>query len=87
MQNRAYFNDWHGLRKTTTVMKPRFTYKEFTVLAGILVAVIIMLTLWLQPFSGESGEVSRKLIPSAGKPAASVIVEKVLVTLETISTY
>jgi hypothetical protein len=41
-------------------MKWKFTHKELTLLLGILVAGIIMLTLWLKPFSLESGDVSEK---------------------------
>ena len=60
-------------------MKIKFTYKEFTLLAGILVALIVMLTLWLNPADGETGEVSKKLIPAVGKPSAKAVVEKTFV--------
>ncbi len=63
-------------------MKAKFTYKEFTLLAGIVVAVIVMLTLWLKPVSAEPDNVSRKLIPPVSKRAAKATVEKVLFTLE-----
>jgi hypothetical protein len=62
-------------------MKVKFTYKEATLLAGIVVAILIMLTLWLQPVSAESGEVSRKRVVPAAKPASKVIVEKVILVI------
>jgi hypothetical protein len=62
-------------------MKVKFTYKEFTLLVGVLVALIIMLTLWLSPSVGETGAVSRKLIPSIGKPSAKTVVEKTAVLI------
>jgi hypothetical protein len=63
-------------------MKLKFTHKEFTLLLGILVAVIIMITLWLKPFSLESGDVSEKPAQKLIKPAAKILVERtyVLVT-------
>lgn len=57
-------------------MKVRFTHKELTLLAGIVVAIIIMIAFWLQPASAESTEVSRKKIPSVTKPATKAVVEK-----------
>jgi hypothetical protein len=57
-------------------MKWRFTYKELTLLLGVLVAVIIMLSLWLRPVSVESGEVSEKPIQQVAKPAAKILLEK-----------
>ncbi len=63
-------------------MRAKFTYKEFTLLAGIVVAVIVMLTLWLQPLSAEPGGVSRKLIPAVSKPATKAFVEKILFALK-----
>lgn len=63
-------------------MKLKFTYKELTLLLGILVAVIIMITLWLKPFSLESGEVSEKSVQKLIVPAAKILMERtyVLVT-------
>ena len=63
-------------------MKTKFTYKEFTLLAGIVVALIIVLALWLRPVTAESGDVSKKLIPPVAKPAAKAVVEKALVLLQ-----
>ena len=68
---------WHDLRKGSSVMKAKFTYKEFTLLAGIVVALIIILTLWLQPISDETGAVSKKSIPAITKPSSKVVIEKI----------
>ncbi len=57
-------------------MKWRFTYKELSLLLGILVAVIIVITLWLKPFSMESGEVSEKPTQKLIAPAAKILVER-----------
>jgi hypothetical protein len=63
-------------------MKWKFTYKELTLLLGILVAVIIMLTLWLRPSAPEANEAVGKPIPSIAKPAAAILLQKayILVT-------
>lgn len=63
-------------------MKRRFTYKALTLLLGILVAVIIVLTLWLRPISPESGDVSEEPAYSKSKPSAVILIGKtyVLVT-------
>lgn len=58
-------------------MKAKFTYKEFTLLAGVVVALIIMITLWINPVFGETGGVSKKTIPAVTKPATKVAIEKV----------
>lgn len=63
-------------------MKAKFTYKEYTLLAGIAVAIIIMLTLWLNPVSAESSDVSRKLHPPVSKPAVKAATEKVIMTIK-----
>lgn len=75
---------WHDLRKPISAMKAKFTYKEFTLLAGIVVALIIVLALWLRPVSADSSDVSRKLIPSVSKPSAKAVVEKALITIQDI---
>ena len=63
-------------------MKAKFTYKELSLLIGILVAVIIMITLWIKPFSLEAGEVSEKPVKQLAMPAAKMLLERtaVLVT-------
>lgn len=65
-------------------MKWRFTYKELSLLLGILVAVIIMITLWLKPFSLESGEVSEKPAQKMIVPASKILVERTFVYLKQI---
>jgi len=57
-------------------MKWKFTYRELSLLVGILVAVIIVITLWLKPFSMESGEVSEKPAQKLIVPAAKILVER-----------
>jgi hypothetical protein len=79
MREKHTFYNWHDLRKPMSAMKAKFTYKEFTLLAGIVVALIIVLTLWLRPITAESSDVSRKLIPPVAKPAAKAVVEKALI--------
>jgi hypothetical protein len=65
-------------------MKWKFTYKEFSLLLGILVAVIIMITLWMKPFSLESGEVSEKPAQKLVKPAARILIGKTYVLVREI---
>lgn len=65
-------------------MKLKFTYKEFSLLLGILVAVIIMITLWLKPFSLESGEVSEKPAHKLVKPATKILIGKTYVLIKEI---
>jgi hypothetical protein len=60
-------------------MKLKFTHKEFTLLLGILVAVIIMITLWLKPFSLESGDVSEKPAQKLIVPASKILLERTYV--------
>lgn len=63
-------------------MKAKFTYKEFTLIAGIIVALIIVLALWLRPVSADSSDVSRKLIPPVTKPTAKAVVEKAMIVIQ-----
>ena len=65
-------------------MKLKFTHKEFTLLLGILVAVIIMITLWLKPFSLESGDVSEKPAQKLIVPASKILVERTFVLVTEI---
>lgn len=53
-------------------MKWKFTYKELTLLIGILVAVIIMITLWFKPSQTASGEVSIKPVKQIAAPAVKI---------------
>jgi ABC-type antimicrobial peptide transport system permease subunit len=77
-------NSWHDLRKPISAMKGKFTYKEFTVLAGIVVALIIVIALWLRPVNADSSDVSRKLLPPVAKPAAKAVIEKTLIAIQDI---
>lgn len=66
------FFDWHSIRKASDVMKWKFTYKTLTLLLGILVAVIILVTLWMKPFAAETSEVSAQPIIHLAVPAAKI---------------
>lgn len=63
-------------------MKRSFTHKELTLLAGVVVALIIMLAYWLKPEPVQQGDTSRKIVPAVSKPAAKVVVEKVTLTIQ-----
>lgn len=41
----------------------RFTYKEFSLLLGIMVAIIILLVVWLYPAGNEASEVGGQTQP------------------------
>lgn len=66
-------------------MKGKFTYKELSLLVGILVAVIIMITLWLKPFSFESSEVSEKSVKPLAMPASKILLERTFVLVTEFS--
>jgi hypothetical protein len=90
----SIIQDWHMVRKEASVMteagimKWKFTYKELTLLLGILVAVIIMLTLWLRPTTPEANEVVKEQIPSLSKPVASILLQKTFtVVTESLKEY
>ncbi len=59
-------------------MKLKLTYKEFTLIIGIAVAMIIVLTLWLRPASAEANEVSGKFSPSISRPSAKAVADQVV---------
>ncbi|MBX2946245.1 MAG: hypothetical protein KF725_10455 [Cyclobacteriaceae bacterium] len=44
-------------------MNRKFTYKEFSILLGIMVAVIILLVVWLYPTGSEASEVGDHVQP------------------------
>lgn len=79
MIQKSFFQDWHSIRKEPGIMKWKFTYKELTLLIGILVAVIIMITLWFKPFGITSGEVSVKPAKQLAAPAAKIALGKAYV--------
>ncbi len=82
MLEKQTFHYWHDLRNGCSAMKDKFAYKEFTLIAGIVVALIIMLTLWIRPVSAESSDVSKKLIPAMTEQAAKAVVKKVSITIQ-----
>lgn len=57
-------------------MKFKFTYKELTLILGILVAVIIMIVVWLRPATPEANQAIKKPVPSITRPAASLVFQK-----------
>ena len=63
-------------------MKGKLTYKGFTLLLGIVVAVIIVVTLWLRPFLPHMGEVSEKPAYSIPNPVATRHIGKALVVVK-----
>ena len=63
-------------------MKWNFTYKELSLLLGILVAAIIVLTLWLQPLSSKSGNISKKPTPALSLPSSKTILKKVVLATQ-----
>lgn len=66
-------------------MKVKLTHKEYTLLAGIVVALIILLAFWLQPATSETGDVSRRLIiPPVSKPTTKAVVEKAVLTVQQV---
>ncbi|MBL7841567.1 MAG: hypothetical protein JNJ75_15595 [Cyclobacteriaceae bacterium] len=76
MIQKSFFQDWHSIRKEPGIMKWKFTYKELTLLIGILVAVIIMITLWFKPFGITSAEVLIKPAKHVAAPAIKVAIEQ-----------
>jgi len=66
-------------------MKSRFTYKELSILIGIVVAIIIVLTLWMNPMPAENEDVSRKFIPKLSAPASQTFVKKVTLLIQDYS--
>ncbi|HEY3429873.1 MAG TPA: hypothetical protein VGK39_04290 [Cyclobacteriaceae bacterium] len=63
-------------------MKRSFTHKELTLLAGVVVALIIILAYWLRPVPTAQGDTSRKIVPAVTKPAAKAVLEKVTLTIQ-----
>ncbi len=76
MIQKSFFQDWHSIRKEPGIMKWKFTYKELTLLIGILVAVIIMITLWFKPFGITSAEVLIKPAKQVAAPAIKLAIEQ-----------
>lgn len=60
-------------------MKWKITYKELSLLLGILVAIVILITVWLKPVSLESGVVSEKAVQQFAKPGVNMLIGKTYV--------
>jgi hypothetical protein len=54
-------------------VKPRISYKELSLLAGILVALIILLVMWLHPGETDSPEIGRQFHMNGMLPLVKVI--------------
>ena len=63
-------------------MFKRLTYKEFSIALGVVVALIIIVTLWFNPFFGQSLNTSTSPLPNVSLPAAKVLTEKMLYTIQ-----
>lgn len=60
-------------------VKQRFTYKEFTLVIGVLVAVIIVFTLWMKQLdSGEGTEHPEPVSELTLLPVKEVLLKSVL---------
>lgn len=61
-------------------MKWRLTYKEYTLMLGIIVAIVVMMTLWLRPIPFEANEdVSEKPAQTIIGPAVKILLERTVV--------
>lgn len=61
-------------------MKWRLTYKEYTLVLGIIVAIVVMITLWLRPLPFQaSEEVSEKPAQGILQPAVKMLLERTIV--------
>ena len=60
------------------IVKRKFTYKEFTLVLGVFVAMLIAITLWVR--KGEDQHTYNTLIPKAEKfiPAINSLVKSVI---------
>lgn len=62
---------------TEPPMTNRFTYKELTLLLGIVVAAIILLNIWLQPAAVESSEAGTSASPNWLIPSVKMFIHKI----------
>lgn len=61
-------------------MKWRLTYKEYTLMLGIIVAIVVILTLWLRPIPlAANEEVSEKPAQTIVGPAIKILLERTIV--------
>jgi len=62
-------------------MRIQFSYKELTILMGILVAlIVVMLLAWPGKLSLDSGEITKKIAPGKNQliPSSKTLSEKVV---------
>jgi hypothetical protein len=57
-------------------MKTRFTYKEFSLVIGILVAVIVAFTLWMGNGQKAKQWQGSLMLPSFSSPASTTVISK-----------
>ncbi len=65
-------------------MKGKFTHKELILCIGILVAIIVLISLWLNPLPFQDNAVTSEpaqQIEGVLKPAARLLLEKTFVVL------
>lgn len=59
-------------------MIKKFTYKEFSIAVGILVALIIVMAIWLHPRSGQAGAINSRPFANPVMPAGNVLTKKII---------
>jgi hypothetical protein len=59
----------------------RLTYKELSLLLGIVVAAIILLVIWLNPVSAESSDIGTAQ-PAVKRQAFKLILQKAQVVVQ-----
>lgn len=57
-------------------MKNRLTYKELTLVLGILVAAIIFIIIWSQPEGVEASDAGGNITPKSLVPAVKILAQK-----------
>ncbi|MBX2967162.1 MAG: hypothetical protein KF845_13535 [Cyclobacteriaceae bacterium] len=57
-------------------MKMRLTYKELSLLLGIVVAVIVLMVIWLSPVSAGISDAENSIDPFPKLQAVKAIVQK-----------
>lgn len=55
----------------------RCTYKEFSLLLGIMVAIIILLVVWLYPAGNETSEVGEHAQPFLNLHSFNAVLQKI----------
>jgi hypothetical protein len=63
------------------LVKTRLTYKELSLLLGIVVAAIILMVIWLNPVSAESSDIGTAQ-PAIKLQAFKLILQKVQVVVQ-----